>query len=64
MIILDEEDLKKLRKDLAEHTKKVCRTKATARQYLIDLGIHTEDGKIHENYGGPLLELPRMPDDK
>ena len=61
MILLDEEDLKKWRKDLAAHTKKICKNKATARQYLIDLGIHTKGGKLHENYGGPPLEPPKMP---
>ena len=55
----DSEELKKFQEALARHSKKVCRTKESARQYLIALGIHNEDGTIHKNYGGD--DLPSFP---
>lgn len=50
---LNQKDADKFRKDSAAYTKRVTRTRETARQALIDLGIYTEEGKIHKNYGGP-----------
>ena len=47
------DDLEKFKKASAAYTKKVCRTKETARQALIDMGLYTEDGVLHKNYGGP-----------
>ena len=52
MRTLDEKDADKFRKDSAAYTKKVTKTKETARRALIDMGIYTEDGKIHKDYGG------------
>jgi hypothetical protein len=41
---------KKLLKRMKERTREICRTRESATQYLIDLGIFTKDGKLTENY--------------
>ena len=48
-------------KSLNEYTKKACKTKETARQTLVDIGIYTKWGKLHHNYGGASPEVPKMP---
>ncbi len=50
---MNKKDLEKFKKASAAYTKKVCKTKETARQALIDMGLLTKDGKLHKNYGGP-----------
>lgn len=47
---LNQKDADKFRKDLADFTKRVTKTKETARQALIDLGIYTKAGKLTKHY--------------
>ena len=56
---MDQKDVDEFKKASEAYRKKVCKTKETARQALVDLGTHTKDGKIHENYGGPGITFPR-----
>lgn len=51
--VLDQKDADKFSKDSAAYTKRVTRTRETARRALIDMGLYTEEGKLHKNYGGP-----------
>lgn len=48
--ILNQKDADKFCRDSAEFTKRVTKTKESARQALIDLGIYTKDGKLTKHY--------------
>lgn len=50
-LILNQKDADYYRKVLKAHTKKICKTKESARAYLIKLGIYNEDGTITSEYG-------------
>jgi len=45
-------DIKTFIKNAEKITKKVTRTKRTARNFLIKHGFYTKDGKLHPDYGG------------
>jgi hypothetical protein len=45
-------DVKKEIEALRRATRKICRTKESARKFLVDHGYHTPDGKLTKRYGG------------
>lgn len=50
---MTQEYLTRVKKLLKKNTKKNTVSKEAARTYLIKLGIYTENGELHENYGRP-----------
>ena len=42
----------KRNKAMQRQTKKICKSKKTARKYLQKIGIYGKDGNLTKNYGG------------
>jgi len=49
---MNQYELEEYRKALRKHTKKVCRSKRSARKYLRQLGIIDKSGNLTPEYGG------------
>lgn len=45
-------DYEKLRRFIALRTKEICRSKKSARAYLVKLGTHDKNGNLTPQYGG------------
>ena len=49
---MTQEDADEFERACKRFTKKICKSKESARAYLVKIGIYNEDGTLHKNYGG------------
>ncbi len=49
---MTEKEYEELLDSMRKQTEEICKTKESARKWLVDLGVNKEDGSLHPNYGG------------
>lgn len=47
---MNEKEIDKTVEVMKRYTRKVCKSKKSARKFLVDAGIYTADGKLAKNY--------------
>lgn len=47
---MEDKDFKKFREVLESYRDKVTKTKETSQEFLVDIGVFTEKGKLKKNY--------------